>query len=138
MLDRVARFLVVAMICVAALAALPARAGDPLFVNLTSDESHRAHMALAFSQKVLEAGHPVTVFLNVDAVRIAARGAAKQKDNQALLVALLRGGATVIACPHCVEHAGLRPGDLIDGVVVGSPELTQGALFAPDARSLSW
>jgi sulfur relay (sulfurtransferase) complex TusBCD TusD component (DsrE family) len=120
------------------LAALPARAADGLFVNLTSDDSHRAHMALTFSQKVLETGHPVTVFLNVDSVKIAAKKAGKHKDNQALLSALVKGGATILACPHCVEHAGMKPGDLMGGVKMGTPELVQGALFEPGARSLSW
>jgi predicted peroxiredoxin len=136
--DRAARTLYLVLFLLATLAAFPARAADPLFVNLTSDDSHRAYMALAFSQKVLEAGHAVTVFLNVDAVKIAAKKAAKHKDNQALLSALMKGGATVLACPHCVEHAGMKQGDLLDGVRMGTPELTQGALFEANTRSLSW
>lgn len=119
-------------------AALPARAADALFVNLTSDDGHRAHMALAFSQKVVESGHAVTVFLNVDSVRIASKTPGQHKDNQALLVALLKSGATVLACPHCVEHAGMKPADLIDGVKMGTPESIQRALFEPGARALSW
>lgn len=138
MLYRATRALFVFLVLMATLAALPARAADPLFVNLTSNDSHRAQMALMFSQKVLEAGHPVTVFLNVDAVKIAARKSGPHKDNQALLSALVKGGATVLACPHCVEHAGMKSVDLIDGVKLGTQELVQGALFEPNTRSLSW
>jgi len=138
MLQRATRTLFVFLVLMATLVALPARAADPLFVNLTSDDSHRAQMALMFSQKVLEAGHSVTVFLNVDAVKIAARKAGRHKDNQALLSALVKGGATVLACPHCVEHAGMKPADLMDGVKLGTHELVQGALFEPNTRSLSW
>jgi predicted peroxiredoxin len=135
---RTTRAVLLALALLGAAAALPARAADALFVNLTSDESHRANMALAFSQKVLESGHPVTVFLNVDSVKIAAKKAAKHKDNQALLSALIKGGATVLACPHCVEHARMKPGDLMEGVKMGTPELVQGALFESGTRSMSW
>jgi len=138
MQSRTTRALLLILALLGAAAALPARAADPLFVNLTSDDWHRAYMALTFSQKVLEAGHPVTVFLNIDSVKIAAKKAGKHKDNQALLSALVKGGATVFACPHCVEHAGMKPGDLMDGVKIGTPELVQGALFEPSTRSLSW
>jgi predicted peroxiredoxin len=138
MQNRSTRVLLLLVALLGAAVALPARAADALFVNLTSDDSHRAYMALAFSQRVLEAGHPVTVFLNVDSVKIAAKKAAEHKDNQALLSALVKGGATVLACPHCVEHAGMKPGDLMDGVKMGTSELVQGALFASGTRSLSW
>jgi predicted peroxiredoxin len=138
MQNRSTRVLLLLVALLGAAVALPARAADALFVNLISDDSHRAYMALAFSQRVLEAGHPVTVFLNVDSVKIAAKKAAEHKDNQALLSALVKGGATVLACPHCVEHAGMKPGDLMDGVKMGTSELVQGALFASGTRSLSW
>jgi predicted peroxiredoxin len=135
---RTTRALLLTLALLGAVVAWPARAADGLFVNLTSDDGHRAYMALAFSQKVLEAGHPVTVFLNVDSVKIAAKKAGKHKDNQALLSALVKGGATVLACPHCVEHARMKPSDLMDGVKMSTPELVQGALFEPGTRSLSW
>lgn len=115
-----------------------ALAADPLFVNLTSDDGHRAHMAIAFSQATLEAGHPVTLFLNVDAVKIAATKARKQQHNREMLEKFMKSGGKVLACPHCVEHAKLKAADLIEGVQIGKPEMTQEALFAPGARTLSW
>lgn len=115
-----------------------ALAADPLFVNLTSDDGHRAHMAIAFSQATLEAGHPVTLFLNVDAVKIAATKARKQQHNRDMLAKFMKSGGKVLACPHCVEHAKLKAADLIEGVQIGTPEMTQEALFAPGARTLSW
>jgi len=115
-----------------------ALAADPLFVNLTSDDGHRAHMAIAFSQTALEAGHPVTIFLNVDAVKIAATKARKQQHNREMLEKFMKSGGKVLACPHCVEHAKLEEADLIEGVQIGKYEITQEALFAPGGRSLSW
>ena len=61
-------------LCIAALLTLgwigPASAGDPLFINLTSDESHRANMAISFGSNQLQRDHPLTLFLNDKAVAI--------------------------------------------------------------------
>lgn len=50
----------------------PAFAGDtdPLFVNLTTDDSHRANMAITFGKNQLERGHRLTIFLNDEGVLI--------------------------------------------------------------------
>ncbi len=44
----------------------PALAGDadPLFINLISDDPHRADMAISFGKNQLERSHPLTIFLN--------------------------------------------------------------------------
>ena len=46
---------------------------DPLFVNLTSDDTHRTAMALSFGKAQIERGHPLTIFLNDKGVLIAAK-----------------------------------------------------------------
>jgi sulfur relay (sulfurtransferase) complex TusBCD TusD component (DsrE family) len=112
---------------------------EPLFVNLISGPtSHRTDMALAFTDNVLKRGHPVTVFLNDEGVKIAAKSntdAAKSRD---ALHKLMKDGATVIACPLCMKHYGVKESDLLEGVKVGSPEVTQGELFKPNTRTLTW
>lgn len=113
-------------------------AADPLFVNLTSDEAHRSHMALSFAQEALKRGHPVTVFLNVDSVRLAAKEGAAFAHHRDMLAELVAAGGKVYVCPHCLEHAGMKPADLMPGADMGNPEKVQGALFAPGARSMSW
>ena len=49
-----------------AVTAVPAIAGatDPLFVNMTTDDPHRASMALTFALNQQRLGHPVTIFFN--------------------------------------------------------------------------
>lgn len=114
-------------------------AGDPLFVNLTAEpKAHRTEMALTFASNVVKRGHPVTVFLNDEAVKAAAKSNADAGKARGMLSDLLKAGATVIACPLCMKHYGIAESDLLDGVKVGSPELTQGALFAPSTRTLTW
>jgi len=132
-------FLALALIAV--LAAMPAVAESPgsLFVNLTSDESHRSTMALTFSRSQLERGHPVTIFLNDRGVLIGAKANAETfKGQQQALAELMAKGAIVIVCPFCAKHYGIETADLIEGAKVGNPDLTGGLLFKDDTKTLTW
>jgi sulfur relay (sulfurtransferase) complex TusBCD TusD component (DsrE family) len=122
-------------------AATPAMAGntDPLFVNLTTDDSHRANMGISFGKNQLERGHPLTVFLNDKAVFIGSRAnSGKFGEHQKMLGELLNKGAVVLICPMCMKHYGIKEADLLPGVKVGNPELTGGALFKDNTRTLTW
>ena len=123
------------------LAAMPAAADSqaPLFVNLTSDQDHRANMALTFSKNQLDRGHPVTIFLNDRGVFVGAKSHADTfAGQQKALADLITKGAVVIVCPFCAKHYGIEPADLIDGAKLGSPDLTGGLLFKENTRTLSW
>jgi sulfur relay (sulfurtransferase) complex TusBCD TusD component (DsrE family) len=114
---------------------------DPLFVNLTTDDPHRANMGISFGQHQLERGHPLTIFLNDEGVRVAAksgRHSRKFGEHQKLLSDLMAKGAVVLVCPMCLSHYGLKETDLIPGIKMGSPELTGGSLFKENTRALSW
>lgn len=120
----------------------PAQAGDTgkatLFVNLTAVDPHRVEMALNFSEAAVKRGHGVTVFLNIDAVRIAEKDNPMFEKSRAQLERVMKAGARVIVCPHCLHYAGLQETDLISGAGEGNPDLTMGALFAPDTRVMTW
>jgi sulfur relay (sulfurtransferase) complex TusBCD TusD component (DsrE family) len=125
----------------AALVAAPALAGgsDPLFVNLTSNDGHRANVALTFSGKQMELGHPLTVFLNDKGVFLASKASAGEfAEQQKAIEGLIEKGATVIACPMCMKHYGVAEGDLLPGIKIGNPEMTGGALFQDNAKTLTW
>lgn len=116
-----------------------ADAGKPsLFINLTAVDPHRVEMALNFGEAAANQGHGVTVFLNIDAVRIAEKDNPMFEKSRSHLERAMKAGATVIACPHCLHYAGLQASGLVSGVKEGRPELTMGALFAPDTRVMSW
>jgi sulfur relay (sulfurtransferase) complex TusBCD TusD component (DsrE family) len=116
-----------------------AGANDPLFVNMTADDSHRANMAIGFSKNQLEKGHPLTIFLNDKGVLVGAKAnAGKYKEQQAVLAEILKKGGTVIACPMCMKHYGVKESDLLDGIKVGNPEFTGDALFRDNTKTLSW
>jgi sulfur relay (sulfurtransferase) complex TusBCD TusD component (DsrE family) len=119
----------------------PALAGgtDPLFVNLTSDDPHRASMAIAFGKNQLERGHPLTIFLNDKGVRVGSKEHAGQFANhQQALDEVMAEGAAVLICPMCMEHYGVDQADLIEGLQVGNPGLTGERLFEDGTRTLSW
>jgi sulfur relay (sulfurtransferase) complex TusBCD TusD component (DsrE family) len=135
------RKLLAAFAIVCALAAIPAAADThgSLFVNLTTDESHRADMAMAFSKAMMERDHPVVVWLNDKGVFIASKEhAGKFAEQQKMLSALIGKGAIVIACPMCMKHYGVKDVDLIEGVKVGNPDLTGDLLFKEDTKTLTW
>jgi len=110
-----------------------------LFVNATSDEGHRALMALTFAKNQLDRQHPVTIFLNDRGVLLTSRANEDRfKEQQALLMGLMKAGATVLVCPMCMQHYGVKEADLLPGIKVASPELVGSALFHGDTRALSW
>ncbi len=133
--------LVVALALLIGAATAPAMAGssDPLFVNLTTDEPHRANMGITFGRNQHERGHPLTVFLNDKAVLIASKAnAGSFPDHQQALVELAAKGANVLVCPMCMKHYGVKEADLLPGLKVGNPELTGSLLFKDDTRTLTW
>lgn len=112
---------------------------DPLFVNMTTDDAHRATMAISFGKNQHERGHPLTVFLNDKGVLVGSKAhAAKYAEQQKMLAELLGKGATVIVCPMCMKHYGVKEADLLPGLKVGNPELTGAALFKDHGKTLTW
>ena len=122
------------------LLSLPAFADNgSLFVNLTTDEGHRAEMAMVFANHMLERGHPVTIWLNDKGVFLAAKEhAGKFADQQKMLGELIAKGATVIACPFCMKYYGVKDSGLLEDVKVGNPDLTSSLLFKDDTKTLTW
>jgi len=129
------------LVVLVGLVAAPAFAEDkyPLFVNMTTDEPHRANMAVSFGLHQMERGHPLTIFLNDKGVFVGSKtNAGKFTEQQKVLVDVMSKGATVIACPMCMKHYGVTEADLLPGIKVGKPELTGEALFKDDTKTLSW
>lgn len=119
--------------------AASAGANDPLFLNATTDDSHRSTMALMFASRQQERNHPVTVFLNDKGVLLAAKArSSDSKVQQDLLAKIMANGGTVYVCPMCLKHFGVPESDLIDGAKLGNPDLLGDALFRDNTRTLTW
>lgn len=133
--------LFLALILAAGSFALPAWAGDtdPLFINLTSDEPHRANMAMTFGMHHHENGHPLTIFLNDKAVLIGAKAqAGKFGAQQKMLEELMKKGVVVLVCPMCMKHYGVAETDLLPGLQVSNRKLSGEALFRDNTKSMTW
>lgn len=121
--------------------ALPAYAGDtdPLFINLISEDGHRSAMAIGFGAKQQAKGHPLSVFINDKAVAIAStKKSAKYGEQQKALAEVIAKGGTVIVCPMCMKHYGVKEADLVPGFKIGNPDLTGAALFKDNTKTLTW
>lgn len=134
---------IAAMLLAAVFANLPAPAmagdNDPLFVNMTSDDAHRAKMAIGFAKKQQERKHPVTIFLNDKGVFVGVKSKnAAYTEHQTMLATIIKDGGNVIVCPMCMEHYRVKKEDLIEGAQIGNPELTGSLLFKDNGKTLTW
>lgn len=138
---NVLRFPVLALLFALVFTAAPALAGesDPLFINLTSDDSHKAKMAIGFGAAQNERGHALTIFFNDKAVQICSKAnAEKFPEQQAIIAKLAKAKANLLICPTCMKHFGIKQEDLLPGITVGNPDLTGGLLFRDGTKTLSW
>jgi predicted peroxiredoxin len=122
-----------------------ASSDESLFVNLSTDELDRAAMAVNFSHKILKGKEiPVTIFLNVEGVRLVDKNIPQNihvsgESVQDKLVSFMADGGTVLICPFCMNNVGgMTQEGVIDGVMLGGPDMTWTALFAEGARVLSY
>jgi len=124
----------------AAFSVTAAEDGRKLFINLTSDDGPRAAMAIGFGTRVLEEKKmPVTIFLNVEGVRLANKNIAQCKASQEMLRSFIKHGGRVIICPMCLQNVGgMDKDDLISGVTMGGPEVTWPVLFEDNVTVLSY
>jgi sulfur relay (sulfurtransferase) complex TusBCD TusD component (DsrE family) len=129
------------VVALCAMFSLAANAGpnDPLFVSLTTDDVHRARMALNFGKHHSENGHPLSVFLSDKGVYIGVKsGSTQYAEHQKIIADVIAKGGSVIMCPMCLRHYGFSEADLIPGIKMGNPKTTGDALFKDGTKTLSW
>ncbi|MCE0494989.1 DsrE family protein [Vibrio salinus] len=112
---------------------------DPLFINLTSENSHRSLMAIGFGLAQQKRGHEVTIFLNDTGVKIASKQYSESyKKQQDLLRQIVADSGKVIVCPTCMNHYGVKEDDLITGLKKGNPDMTGAQLFKENTKTMAW
>jgi predicted peroxiredoxin len=113
-----------------------------LYVNLATKDTIKAGHAFAHALRLNERGHPMAFFLNGDAVLIAVKNTPQtsfeDKPLQAWLRDVVAKGGKVIVCNVCMKLHGIKPGDLIEGAVPGTPEIVSEYLFDPNYQVISW
>jgi len=116
----------------------------PLLIHMTTGESWRGAMGLEFAQAMLKIGHPVAVFLNLDAVKLAVRTGEQEKKPsmqrvpREIIADLIREGAIVLICQPCLAEFGLRLDNIVPGVQLSRPGYLENFVFADNVRTLTW
>ena len=88
--------------------------------------------------------HPVAVFLNLDAVKLALRTgeqekkASMQQIPREIIAGLIREGAIVLICQPCLVEFGLKLDHIVPGVQVSRPGYLENFVFADNVRTLTW
>lgn len=117
---------------------------NPLFINMTTGDSWKGWMGLHFAHATLKQGHPVAIFLNLDAIKLAAKDGEQEKRPSMqrlprdIVADFIRDGGIVLMCGPCMTEFGLKMEDLVPGVQMGRPGYTQSFIFAENARTLTW
>jgi predicted peroxiredoxin len=116
----------------------------PLLVHITSADLWRGATGLEFAQSMRKLGHPVAVFLNLDAVKLADRAAVQvkrasmQQLPRDIIAELIRDGAIILLCAPCLDEFGLKLDHIVPGVQIGRPGYLENFVFADNVRTLTW
>ena len=115
----------------------------PLLVHMTSADLWRGATGLEFAQSMRKLGHPVAVFLNLDAVKLADRSAVQvkrpsmQQLPRDIIAELIRDGAIILVCAPCLDEFGLKLDHIVPGVQIGRPGYLENFVFADNVRTLT-
>lgn len=100
---------------------------DPIVYHLSSDDPWRASIALSDATSLKNLGHNVTLMLSIEGVQV---GVNNPHNFLALrnvisnVTDFINGGGKVVVCEICLEIAGYEKDDLINGAILGTPELS--------------
>ena len=101
-----------------------------MLFNITSgpmEDAHAVTMALQLAGHALTDGREVVLFFNVRGVQVPTKSlpedlAFRAEPISALLADVMKRGAEVHVCPHCMNALDVSAEDLIDGAVVTDRE----------------
>ena len=114
---------------------------DSLVIAMSTDNVAIFDAAITIGTVALKRGHPVTMLLRVNSIKVAVAKNSYPVNDTTLsekLSAFMKSGATVIAGGSCMKEMGLVQRDLIEGVIVGTPDLVMATLFKKDSKILSY
>lgn len=111
-------FFLAAILCAAPFCA-SVHAEHYLLINFTSYTSPEADKAMEYAKTEQKKGRPVIIFLHEASVIVAAKSNAQQfQKQQKDLAELIKKGATVAACPHCLKQYKIDEADLMNGITI--------------------
>jgi len=130
----------VVLLCIGGCGTLKTEEPRRIFTHISSDENLRLQKALGYTANQMDRGVLVAVWVDDKAVRaLSKKNAENFEKEQALVARLIKGKATVVACPFGMKNYGVSTEDLLPGVALGgSFDLVDSVLFAPGVRTLNW
>jgi predicted peroxiredoxin len=100
--------------------------GNPLVYHLSSDEPWRATVAISDATTMLKQGHNVTLLLSIEGVQIGVKHPHHYLGLDALtgnVSNFIVDSGKVIICEVCLRIAGYNNTNIIDGAIIGKPEI---------------
>jgi len=100
--------------------------GNPLVYHLSSDEPWRATVAISDATTMLKQRHNVTLLLSIEGVQIGVKHPHHYLGLDALtgnVSNFIVDGGKVIICEVCLRIAGYNNTNIIDGAIIGKPEI---------------
>ena len=100
--------------------------GNPLVYHLSSDEPWRATVAISDATTMLKQGHNVTLLLSIEGVQMGVKHPHHYLGLDALtgnVSNFIVDGGKVIICEVCLRIAGYNNTNIIDGAIIGKPEI---------------
>ena len=115
---------------------------DGVFIHITEsyNDPHRVLMPLKMAV-MMSKDHDVLVYMDIHAVELLVKGAKDMNFSdfssaQAYIKDLLASNVGVYACPTCLQVAGFKPEDLMEGIQVAQKEkffnFTKGRIITLD------
>ena len=104
---------------------------NPIVYHLSSDEPWRATVAISDATTLLNLGHNVTLLLSVEGVQLGVMHPHHYLGLDTLtanVTNFIADGGKVIICEVCLRIAGYNNTDIIDGAIVGQPEIISNLL----------
>jgi predicted peroxiredoxin len=108
-----------------------AQYANPIVYHLSSDEPWRATVAISDATTLLKLGHNVTLLLSVEGVQIGVMQPHHYLGLDTLtgnVTNFIEDGGKVIICEVCLRIAGYNNSDIIDGAIIGKPEIISSLL----------
>ncbi|HEY6534306.1 MAG TPA: hypothetical protein VIY08_00630 [Candidatus Nitrosocosmicus sp.] len=102
-----------------------------LVYHLSSDDPWRASITLSDSQTMQKMGFNVTLLLSIEGVQLGVKHPSPNLGLNSLeknVTDFINNGGHVIICKICLKIAGYNSSDIINGAVIGTPQITANVL----------
>lgn len=113
-----------------------------IVITITEGSIVKAGFGLAVANAMQDAGVQSNVFIAADAVNFALNKGNQPKfagsTPKELITGLIRKGGHVKICEGFVKLGGIKPSDMVEGVEVATPADLAGALYTPNAQSMTF